>query len=215
MKKIDKQQKGFTVVELLIATAVFSLVLLVFLIALIRISQIFYKGVNLSNTQEAARNTIQTISDDIQFFNVEPAVYDSYFCVGGYRYSFNKGVQVGGGDANDFGIIREASSTCKPWTGSGSQAPDFSKAAKLLDPGMQLNDLVVKPVNGGISVKILVVFYGSSKTVFLSQLPSSINDPNDPSYNAYRASDARCTGPPSSSQFCATAEYQTTVLQKF
>jgi prepilin-type N-terminal cleavage/methylation domain-containing protein len=226
MKHRHKQQKGFTVIELLIATAVFSLVLIIFLTALIRISQLFYKGVTLSNTQEATRNVIQTISDDLQFFNVPPNVHSDYFCIGDHRYSFNKNVQVGSGDPNDFGIIREISSVCKAWqlpTPPVSppppiQSPDLAKAEKLLDPGMQLNDLVIKEINGGVQVKILVVYYGSDKGVFESNTAGYINDPNDPNYNtqgAYKAPDAQCTGLSLSSQFCATAEYQTTILQKF
>lgn len=206
MKRTNKPQRGFTIIELLIATAVFSLVLIIFLTALIRISQLFYKGVNLANTQEATRNAIQTISDDVQFSGASPNVHADFFCVGGHRYSFNTGVQVGSGVANDFGIIREITSQCQPWQGPGSIAPDFSKAEKLLDPGMQVNDLVVTPLNGGWQVKLLVVYYGSDNNVFYS--PSNFTP-------AFQAPDARCTGLPSSSQFCATADYQTTILQKF
>jgi len=221
MRNKTHTQRGFTIIELLIATAVFSLVLIVFLTALIRISQLFYKGVSLSNTQEATRNIIQTISDDIQFYGAAPEVHSDYFCIGDHRYSFNPGVQVGSGDPNDFGVIREVSD-CLPWRAAPApaplpQPPDL-KAEKLLDPGMQVNKLTVTPLNGGIQVNILVVFYGSDNGVFHSDTPGFINDPNDPNYStqgAYKAPDAQCTGLPNSSQFCATADYQTTILQKF
>jgi prepilin-type N-terminal cleavage/methylation domain-containing protein len=205
MMQTKKSQRGFTIIELLIATAVFSLVLIIFLTALIRISQLFYKGVNLANTQEATRNAIQTISDDIQFSGAAPNVHPDFFCIGGYRYSINKGVQVTGA-SNNFALIREVSSQCQPWQGPMSVAPDFSKAEKLLDPGMQVNDLTITPLNGGWQIKLLVVYYGSDSNVFYS--PSNFTP-------AFQAPDARCTGLPSSSQFCATADYQTTILQKF
>lgn len=174
----------------------------------------FYKGVNLANTQEATRSIVQTISDDIQFYNEPPDVHSDYFCIGDHRYSFNPGVQVGSGDPDDFGIVREVMSICKPWHGALSQPPDLAKAEKLLDPQMQLNRLSIKQLNGGIQTKILVVYYGSDKAVFHSET-SGHDDPGDPLYDSYKQPDAVCTGSPSSSQFCATADYQTTILQKF
>src|SRR6476646_3013103 len=78
-------QKGFTIVALLVATAVFSLVLVVFLTAFLRIGQLFYKGVTMANTQEAARNVVQDISDDLQFYQQSPTVGPpgtTYFCIG-------------------------------------------------------------------------------------------------------------------------------------
>lgn len=180
----------------------------------------FYKGVSLSNTQEATRNLVQEISDDIQFYNVKPTIFDGYFCIGDHRYVYKEGVQVGSGNPDDYGIVRETMSTCKTVVDPPplGQAVDLNKAEKLLDPGMQLNDLVIKPVNGGIQVKILVVFYGGDNGVFRSETPGYVNDPNDSNYatkGAYKAPDAKCTGLPSSSQFCATASYQTTILQSF
>ncbi len=209
-------QKGFTLLELLIATAVFSLVLIVFLSALVRISQMFYKGVNLSNTQEATRNAMQTIADDMKFYDVQPKDLGGYFCIGNHRYSYVKGVQVGSGDANDYGIVREIVTKCKPPVGAEAVKPD---AEKLLDPGMQLNNFVIEGLTGNAArIQMLVVFYGSDKAVFTSNKSTAAgtNDPNDlATYDAYQATDAQCTGLPSSSQFCATADYQTTILQKF
>jgi prepilin-type N-terminal cleavage/methylation domain-containing protein len=211
-------QKGFTIIELLIATAVFSLVLVIFLTALVRISQLFYKGVSLTNTQEATRNVIQTISDDIQFSNESPAYYGDYFCIGGHRYTLSKGVQVGSGDPADYGIVRESMNTCKsPFTAPPTGEPvNTASAEKLLDPGMQLNNLTIDPdtVTGSVRLKILVVYYGSDKGVFSSPTASH-NDPNDVDYDAYKAIDAQCTGHANSSQFCATADYETTILQNF
>ncbi len=222
MKHKQLSQKGFTLVELLIATAVFSMVLIVFLTALMGVSQLFYKGVNLSNTQGAARNVIQTIADDIQFSKEAPDFHTDYFCIANYRYSFKLGVQVDSGLPNDYGLVREKVSVCKaPDTVPPDNVPaaqlqpiNFGTAEKLLDPGMQLNDMSIKPLNGAVSAKILIVYYGANKGVFTSQIASN-NDPSSPSYNAYQATDAQCTGSPSSSQFCATAKYQTTILQNF
>src|SRR6478609_5585690 len=98
MRPYKSKQAGFTIIELLIATTVFSVVLLVFLTAFIRISQLFYKGVNMSHTQETARTVLQDISDDIQFYKTTintTSLGQGYFCVGAHRYAFNLHQQVG------------------------------------------------------------------------------------------------------------------------
>ena len=199
----SKLQKGFTIVELLIATSVFSILLVILLTSLLRISQMFYKGVNMSRTQETARNVLQYITDDLQFYKQPPVIGSNYFCIGNHRYAYQLGNQVG---TSGYGILKEDMSTCKPVTGSGSQAPGPG-AVELLDKGMQVNNLVVDPISGGsTSVHLFVVQYGNDNSVLIS--PSGYSP-------AWKAPDALCSGPPSSSQFCSTAEYNSTVLQSF
>ncbi|HSW78569.1 MAG TPA: prepilin-type N-terminal cleavage/methylation domain-containing protein [Candidatus Babeliales bacterium] len=222
INQMRKDSRGFTIIELLIATAIFSIVLIIFLSALLRISQIFYKGVNLSNTQEATRNLLQDISDDVQFFNTQPSpslTPTDYFCIGDHRYAFKKGVQVDSGLPDDYGIVREVMTTCEDLV---KKPINITKAEKLLDPGMQLNAISFKVINNGLNnestavgINLSVVYYGSDNKVFLSDDPAYVNDINSAGYNAYQAPDARCTGPPNSTQFCATAKYSSTVLQSY
>ncbi len=56
-----QDQSGFTILELMIATTLFTVILLLCTAGLIRIGSIYYKGVVTSRTQSVAR----TISDDI------------------------------------------------------------------------------------------------------------------------------------------------------
>lgn len=213
MDRLTNRQKGFTIIELLIATAIFSIVLIIFLTVIIRISEIFYKGVTLTNTQEAARTLIQNISDDIQFTKSNPQLYldKNYFCIADHRYVFNKGVQVNSGDPDDYGIVRETVTSCKPTTGASGQ-PIGADAEKLLGPGMQLNDISIQPLSGAWQVSVTLVAYGSDKTVFSSSTASDDN-PNSASYNSYKAPDAKCRTLSLSSQLCATATYESTILQ--
>ncbi|MBX4197102.1 prepilin-type N-terminal cleavage/methylation domain-containing protein [Candidatus Saccharibacteria bacterium] len=201
------RSRGFTIIELLIATTVFSMVLLVFLTAFLRISQLFYKGVNLSNTQEAAREVLQNISNDIQFFQAAPYVYNdqNYFCIGNHRYTYNLGTQYDPTVSGSYGIAEENLASCT--SPSARPVPsDPSKYQELLEPGMQVNKLDVSCVNQRCLVNIHLVFYGGDNSVLVS--PSGIT----PAYLAY---DAQCSGPPNSSQYCATADYSSTILQRF
>jgi len=194
--------KGFTIIELLIATMVFSVVLLIFMAAFIKIGDMFYKGVNLANTQEAARNVLDGISNDIRFskstpvFNGPDATGKGYFCIGQHRYKYQLGQQVG--SPGSYGILRED-------IGAGVGCPNPAVTAgtnpsELLNNRMQLNNIALQNCGSGVCiVKILIVFYGSDSSVLVPS-PTSPN--------------ATCSGSLSTAQFCATADYTTSVIQK-
>jgi prepilin-type N-terminal cleavage/methylation domain-containing protein len=198
-----KTERGFTIVELLIATTVFSLVLIVFLTAIIRISELFYKGVTMSNTQEAARNIVQDISDDIQFYQQQPVIGANYFCVGAHSYTYSLYTKVD--RSTSHGIIREViNGGCPSPT---TQPVDYNKGEELVDTGMQLNKLTLSNcANGLCTISIHLIYYGADSSVLISPSGSS---------PAAQAPDATCAGPASSSEFCAVADYQSTVLQNF
>ncbi len=97
------KQKGFTIIELLLATAVFSLVLVGATSALIQIGRMYYKGLTTSNTQETARRIMEDVSRNIQFSGATPTdtpgggLAVNYngtdialisFCIGSLRYSY-------------------------------------------------------------------------------------------------------------------------------
>ena len=62
-----KSQRGFTIVELMISTAVFSTILLVVLTAVTQIGRMYYKGITTAKTQETTRLLVDRISQEIQY----------------------------------------------------------------------------------------------------------------------------------------------------
>ncbi len=109
--KLAKQQAGFTLVELSIATVVFSVILLVCVMGLLQVGKMFYKGVTSVRTQDTTRSIIEEISRPIQFSGKAPAPNDSAtdihysaaasdvihsVCIGDQRYSYATDVQVDG-----------------------------------------------------------------------------------------------------------------------
>ena len=60
-------QTGFTIVELMIATVIFSMVLLVCSYAIIHAGRMYYKGMIMSKTQDTARKIIDSASDAIKY----------------------------------------------------------------------------------------------------------------------------------------------------
>jgi prepilin-type N-terminal cleavage/methylation domain-containing protein len=96
MNRSVVEQAGFTLVELLIATSIFSVILLVVTFGMLNIGKIYYRGINSSNTQAVARTISDDIVRDIQFnggrIKIDTITNDSgstgYFCIGEKKYSF-------------------------------------------------------------------------------------------------------------------------------
>jgi prepilin-type N-terminal cleavage/methylation domain-containing protein len=215
--KTNKEQQGFTIVELLIATAVFSVLLIGILSAFIKISDLFYKGVSMTKTQEDARNIVKSISDDIQFFANTPGTVDAdfnsqpvpslrRFCIGSHRYVYDIGTQVNG---TNHGLVRDSAGGggCPPVGSSPGQTPlDLNTALQMLDYGMQLNSISINcSINDRCDVKIHVIYYGGDPNGLLSSSDAAFT-------NAWQAPDAQCTGSLESTDICATVDYDSTVL---
>ncbi len=67
IRNIAVDTRGFTIVELMIATVVFSLVMVICLVGMVQVSRAYYKGITISKTQEAGRFLMDEISSTIQF----------------------------------------------------------------------------------------------------------------------------------------------------
>jgi len=86
--------RGFTIVELMIASTVLAVLLLIIATALIQMSRIYQKGIVKSQTQEVARRISATIAESIQFTtgNIQPgltpAAGSQGFCVGNRIFSY-------------------------------------------------------------------------------------------------------------------------------
>ncbi len=91
MKKTDVHERGFTIVELMIATLVFSVILTVVTMGVISFSNRYYKGVHASTTQNTTRNIMDTITQAIQFgeARVDPSGANNFFCAGGSVFMFD------------------------------------------------------------------------------------------------------------------------------
>jgi prepilin-type N-terminal cleavage/methylation domain-containing protein len=215
MKRLNQKNRGFTIIELMIATLVFSIVLLVCLAAFLQVGRLFYKGVNLSLTQDNTRDIMSSISNDIRFTKNSPTTNNmsspnGYFCIGLHRYKYMKGNHLYLASENlssNYGLVREDISAGCP---SPAVPGSGSNPTEMLGNSMQLNDLSITCVNTQCNIKVHVVFYGDDNTVFES--------PSHPGYTpsqALTAPDANCTGALSGSQYCATADFASTVLQIF
>lgn len=101
-----QHQAGFTLVELLIATTVFSVILMAAAAALVQVGRMYYKGVVTTQVQNVARTVIDDVSRTIQFGDgsyekipaeaspptAQPPI--QVICVGNTRYTYVVGMQV-------------------------------------------------------------------------------------------------------------------------
>lgn len=114
MKKI-KNNAGFTILELLIATTVFGVMMLFATTGMIEIGRAYYKGITSSKTQEIARTVERDIANTVQGGadnTVTPGNLptglpaDTYnygvvsLCIGKSRYTYAPGVKSA--NVNDF-----------------------------------------------------------------------------------------------------------------
>lgn len=94
---VIKDNKGFTILELLISTTVFSVILLLCTFGLIQVGRNYYRGATITRTQNVARSVMSTLTQSIQF-GAEPGTTlpppssnptFGTFCIGslGYTYS--------------------------------------------------------------------------------------------------------------------------------
>ena len=173
MKKLESA--GFTIIELMIATAVFAIILVITTTTIIGISDSYIKGSTQDQTQQSARQALTDISQDIQFSQVNgttavtasssPDVY--YFCVGNnvYVYTLDKELSSNTGSAqySPYVLVRYQSTTdgCP----AASSIPNITTTApstqfeELLSANERLGQLTVTKNSGnGYVINITVAF---------------------------------------------------------
>lgn len=104
------KQAGFTIVELMIATLVFSVVLLLCAAGLVAIGRMYQKGNNSRAVQEVSRSIIDTIKNDFELSggNYKALTDDGNtygFCIGSILYIYRVNIPVAP-DGSQPGLIR-------------------------------------------------------------------------------------------------------------
>jgi prepilin-type N-terminal cleavage/methylation domain-containing protein len=198
-------QKGFTIVELMMATLVFSMILLLVTLGVLQVNRVYYKGVTEANTQAVARTVMDTVSQAIQFNggNVTPiptaasptAGTKYYVCVNNQQFIYWPGYQLVSGtpgthQTNQALIQRTIAGSCTAPTGTIT-------GRELLSPNMRLSNLQVSQIGTTNLYKVQVrIVYGDDTVM---------NNPTTTSSN--------CKGIRAGNQFCSITDL-TTVVEK-
>ena len=215
MKSIDqlkRQQSGFTIVELMIAMAVLSVVLLVVTLAMLNIGNLYNKGINQAKVQNAARSLSDEISSHLQIMsqgaspvpsvvgqvNVEGQNVDvSVACMGDTRYTFVIGVQQGSNSTAEQPQIPHVlwRDKCEGPTPNLAASVPSSNGTELVPNRARLTQFEVSGT-GVYNVKVGIA-YGDND--LLTDPPSGAN--------------VRCKSG-ANTKFCATAYLNTKVASR-
>lgn len=181
--KYKKNQNGFTIIELLIASVAFVSLLILITTAAIQISRIYYNGITKTNTQNAARNVTIAITKSIQFASYPgtnsitslstysiptplPAPFDiGWYCVGGDVYMFSEGgiLKTSALDVSNLGIVYY----------SGS-CPSITDVA----PGGTLSNSDVSMLNSDINASGVEELLSPNMRVSTLSIKPDTNNPN-------------------------------------
>lgn len=205
-----KKQHGFTIVELMIATMVFSVILLVVTMGILQITRVYFKGVTESNTQNTARSVIDTISQAIQFSG-GPVTTTSgsgtpsspkAFCVGDTRFTYDTGWQLEDSSPDNtkhqayHALAMDTFANCNQSTPQPLDQPSIS-GRELLSPHMRLANVSVTNVGSNLYKVTVRVIYGDDDL---------LDNPTAP--------DANCKGISAGTQFCSVSELSTVVVKR-
>lgn len=209
-QRAQNKQSGFTIIELMIATTVFSMVLMIASMAIIQIGRVYYKGLITSRTQETTRDIMDSVSRDLQFSNTNglekyanpdnpnPPYTDARaYCVGSKKYTYHLGQQVKSGVP---GLIVSESSP-------GSCEPNDA-GQELLGANMRLLRFnIVENADRTYNISMAVA-YGDNDllTIYDNQGGGS------PDESA--TAGALCKSGVAGSNFCATSLLDTTVKRR-
>lgn len=213
-------QRGFTIVELMISTAVFSMVLLLCSVAIVQVGKTFFKGVTVNRTQDTARKVTDDIVQAIQFgaaglprTNSASYTYGSgsitvnALCIGDTRYNYVTDRSLGSNTTGQSPHVLwkdrvSASSACSVialvnWI---SKIPSAG-GEEMLGDNMRL-PVMGPPTQSGNTWKVAVtVAYGDASDLFTK------NSDGSPNYS-------QCISTNAGGQFCAVSAISTNVVKR-
>lgn len=227
--------------ELMIATLVFSVILIIITTGIIRITQMYYKGINLVNTQNTARGIMDSVAQSIQLSGgvvswPDVAVTSGVGCIGNQSYDFQLGAKLPSGGTvdpsdNDWqGTYALALSPNEAnCTESAQPVTPPVGATELLSPHMRLTRLSVNRVSAADSTDNLyavavTVVYGDYDLLCNTAYSATADGgcgPNSPSikptdnnFHTFLTSPGLTCRSGEGSEYCAVSALSTVVQQR-
>lgn len=215
-------ESGFTLVELMVATLVFSTVLVVMTFGVMHFTNSYYGGINASATQNAAQAALNSVTQVVQFSSTDPTATDGtegFFCAGTKLYVYDIGKIYQGSPATSAGLYQMD----RMGTNCAARAP--SGGLELLGKNMRLTDIQFSRITsntltaGGIWQLSLEVAYGDGDLLCRSSIAGLSTGSCQASASSYTltqpivGNDVRCKQE-AGSQFCSVAGMATTAQQR-
>lgn len=176
-------QNGFTIIELMMSTVVFSMVLLLLTNGVISFTRSYYKGVTEANTQHVTQMVTESITQSIQLNSASYVTANTVgdwqgFCFGNEAYVFELHHQLVGGNP-DNNKHQTTQALLKGNASGGCLGVPADKLAntlvgsvgteEMLSPSMRLADLTVTSLSNGLYSLVVNVAYGDDDLLSDSQ----------------------------------------------
>ncbi len=220
------KQRGFTIIELMIATTIFSLVLMLCLAGIMQITKMYYQGVTQTRTQEKARTIVDEIAESIRYTpagsNIviqgnsgpDPIVVGpevpytasddtNYLCVGSKRYTYAIDRQL---KENPSGVPADKQKRHVLWVDTEAcgapatltNAVPSASGQELLSENMRLTRFEIVQGSLGTYIISIGVAYGDNDLLEIG---------TDTNYKS-------CKGAFTGAEFCATSNISLTVEKR-
>jgi prepilin-type N-terminal cleavage/methylation domain-containing protein len=231
MLKVKGAEKGFTIIELMIATSVLSIMLLMVTVMMINIGNLYYKGISQARVQDNVRSITDEISKRLElgdhFFLVPDhplAGAERAYCIGNTRYTFILYKQI---DTDSRHVLwRDTNPSPGSCPSNPADLPNLNQAipsaggTELLAPHARLTAFTItgnSPYDVTISEAYgdsdLLCDNGTNHDCVVNDNPASVVRKLVSGTLAGPAGTIRCRGD-IGEQFCATAILDTKVVKR-
>lgn len=217
MQYSAKRENGFTIIELVIATLVFSTVMLVVTGAIVRFTTNYQKSLAQTATQNTARSIIDSISESLQFKRagvreIAGVNGSAGYCVGSTRYSYMPGRMLNSDTPGSHSFVEQRNTgiNCPGDEELDLNQPLPSDTVELLGPNMRVANFTINQIGSSDLWKInLRIVYGDDEVLCSPGVEGDCDELNAVSEHL-SAEDLNCK-PRLGADFCAVSELTTTV----
>jgi len=202
MSKQLRKSAGFTIVELMIATAVLSIVLVLVAMVMTNIGKLYFKGANQAKMQNNVRSISAEIAQRLQLSggqrNGDNSSPIKVYCIGTARYTYVLHKQLDGEDNSEYKHIlwrdKIPAGTCDNTINLRSDNPGGVEGVELITTKSRLTHFTID--FSSPSVISIGLAYGDS---------GYLTDPD--------GIDPKCKDT-TGNQFCATASLTTKLMRR-
>ncbi len=231
MHSLRRDDRGFTIIELMIATSILSIMLIMVTVMMINMGNLYYKGISQSRIQDNVRSVTDEVSKHLELgdtFFLSTSGDERSYCIGSTRYTFILYKQLGADSASPnfqsrHVLWRDANPTPQSCP---SVLPDLTAntpsagGVELMAPNSRLLDFTITGTSP-YSLS-LTEAYGANDLLCDNAVGGDCTSHYSTSSEVYKlvsgsvpspAGTIRCRGE-IGDQFCATATLSTTVVRR-
>lgn len=205
MIRTANKQKGFTIIELLVATTVFSVILLTLTFAVLQIGKQYYKGITSSRTQTVARSISDEVARAIQFSGGTINFSGNYMCTDTVRFTFQRNVKLQSSGGPHVFLSNKVAVCPGVYSFTGVLAPEEKE---LMGVNMRLlNFEVVSDATTGGTWRVTVKVASGDDDLIIDNAGRKANN------GAFVPNEGHCANS-TAGQFCAVSELVTNVQRR-